>query len=220
VISGRSVPQRVPFEFRRKLGFSIESAVVDADVRAVRSTRVGRREARAHPRRAARLLRIPDRRARQGKRDLALLHLVGSATERCPLGTFLSRQRTIGAERGTAKTANGSPFYGIPSPAFAPLTPSTTAGSGQSGRSENKKTALWRGFRSSLPDSNRRPLPYHQCAGELPPVGCCAESAASRPFHGRVRSRCYPASLSSASSLLPWWWGRPVSLATVPDYGH
>ena len=51
-----------------------------ADVRTVRSASVARGEPRAlsHDE-FARLLRMPDRRTRQGKRDLALLHLLGSA---------------------------------------------------------------------------------------------------------------------------------------------
>jgi len=50
-----------------------------ADVRTVRSASVARGEPRAlsHDE-FARLLRMPDRRTRQGKRDLALLHLLGS----------------------------------------------------------------------------------------------------------------------------------------------
>ncbi len=52
----------------------------DPAVRTVRSASVARGEPRAlgHDE-WARLLRIPDRRTRQGKRDLALLHLLGSA---------------------------------------------------------------------------------------------------------------------------------------------
>ncbi len=51
-----------------------------ADVRTVRSASVARGEPRAlsHDE-FARLLKMPDRRTRQGKRDLALLHLLGSA---------------------------------------------------------------------------------------------------------------------------------------------
>jgi integrase/recombinase XerD len=46
----------------------------------VRSERVGRGEPRALTHDEwTRLLRMPDRRTRQGKRDLALLHLLGSA---------------------------------------------------------------------------------------------------------------------------------------------
>jgi integrase/recombinase XerC len=52
----------------------------DAAMRTVRSARVARGEPRALDHDEwARLLRMPDRRARQGKRDLALLHLLGSA---------------------------------------------------------------------------------------------------------------------------------------------
>jgi site-specific recombinase XerD len=52
----------------------------DQAMRTVRSARVARGEPRAltHDE-FARLLRMPDRRTRQGKRDLALLHLLGSA---------------------------------------------------------------------------------------------------------------------------------------------
>jgi integrase/recombinase XerD len=57
-----------------------EALGADAAVRTVRSARVGRGEPRALTHDEwARLLRMPDRRTRQGKRDLALLHLLGSA---------------------------------------------------------------------------------------------------------------------------------------------
>ena len=55
---------------------------LDADpaIRTVRSQSVARGEPRALSQdEFARLLRMPDRRTRQGKRDLALLHLLGSA---------------------------------------------------------------------------------------------------------------------------------------------
>jgi site-specific recombinase XerD len=56
----------------------------DADVRTVRSASVARGEPRALSHEEyARLLKMPDRRTRQGKRDLALLHLLGSAGLRC-----------------------------------------------------------------------------------------------------------------------------------------
>jgi site-specific recombinase XerD len=52
----------------------------DPAMRTVRSARVARGEPRALEHDEwARLLRMPDRRSRQGKRDLALLHLLGSA---------------------------------------------------------------------------------------------------------------------------------------------
>ena len=54
---------------------------LDADpaIRTVRSQSVARGEPRAlSEEEFARLLRMPDRRTRQGKRDLALLHLLGS----------------------------------------------------------------------------------------------------------------------------------------------
>jgi integrase/recombinase XerC len=52
----------------------------DPAMRTVRSARVARGEPRALERDEwARLLRMPDRRSRDGKRDLALLHLFGSA---------------------------------------------------------------------------------------------------------------------------------------------
>jgi site-specific recombinase XerD len=52
----------------------------DQAMRTVRSARVARGEPRALEHDEwARLLRMPDRRSRQGKRDLALLHLLGSA---------------------------------------------------------------------------------------------------------------------------------------------
>jgi site-specific recombinase XerD len=52
----------------------------DAHVRTVRSASVARGEPRALSHKEfTRLLKMPDRRTRQGKRDLALLHLLGSA---------------------------------------------------------------------------------------------------------------------------------------------
>jgi len=52
----------------------------DTEVRTVRSASVARGEPRALSHEEfARLLKMPDRRTRQGKRDLALLHLLGSA---------------------------------------------------------------------------------------------------------------------------------------------
>ena len=52
----------------------------DADVRTVRSASVARGEPRALSHEEyARLLKMPDRRTSQGRRDLALLHLLGSA---------------------------------------------------------------------------------------------------------------------------------------------
>jgi site-specific recombinase XerD len=52
----------------------------DAEVRTVKSASVARGEPRALSHEEfARLLKMPDRRTRQGKRDLALLHLLGSA---------------------------------------------------------------------------------------------------------------------------------------------
>src|SRR3954447_1882141 len=52
---------------------------VDAQLRTVHSARVARGEPRALSHEEwARLLRMPDRRTRRGKRDLALLHLLGT----------------------------------------------------------------------------------------------------------------------------------------------
>jgi integrase/recombinase XerD len=57
-----------------------EALGLDAQLCSVRSARVGRGEPRALSHDEwTRLLRMPDRRTRQGKRDLALLHLLGSA---------------------------------------------------------------------------------------------------------------------------------------------
>jgi site-specific recombinase XerD len=63
-----------------------EALGADVDLRSVRSARVGRGESRAlSDEEWQRLLRMPDRRTRQGKRDLALLHLLGSAGDRARL---------------------------------------------------------------------------------------------------------------------------------------
>ena len=57
-----------------------EAVGADQAMRTVRSARVARGEPQALSHEEfARLLRMPDRRTRQGKRDLALLHLLGSA---------------------------------------------------------------------------------------------------------------------------------------------
>ena len=57
-----------------------EALGIDAQLRTVRSARVARGEPRALSHEEwARLLRMPDRRTRHGKRDLTLLHLLGSA---------------------------------------------------------------------------------------------------------------------------------------------
>ena len=61
-------------------GLADALGVETQQLRTVRSQRVGRGEPRALTHDEwARLLRMPDRRTRQGKRDLALLHLLGSA---------------------------------------------------------------------------------------------------------------------------------------------
>jgi len=60
-------------------GLADALGVETQQLRTVRSERVGRGEPRALTHDEwARLLRMPDRRTRQGKRDLALLHLLGS----------------------------------------------------------------------------------------------------------------------------------------------
>jgi site-specific recombinase XerD len=73
----------------------------NTDVRTVRSASVARGEPRALSHEEfARLLKMPDRRTRQGKRDLALLHLLGSAGLRrseaaaLELGDIDERRRT------------------------------------------------------------------------------------------------------------------------------
>jgi integrase/recombinase XerD len=78
-----------------------EALGLDAQLRTVRSARVARGEPRALSHDEwARLLRMPDRRTRQGKRDLALLHLLGSAGLRraeaanLPLGDVDERRRS------------------------------------------------------------------------------------------------------------------------------
>jgi site-specific recombinase XerD len=61
-------------------GLAEALGVETQQLRTVRSARVDRGEPRALTHDEwARLLRMPDRRTRQGKRDLALLHLLGSA---------------------------------------------------------------------------------------------------------------------------------------------
>jgi site-specific recombinase XerD len=61
----------------RQLAQALEA---DPAIRTVRSQSIARREPRALSQdEFARLLRMPDRRTRQGKRDLALLQLLGSA---------------------------------------------------------------------------------------------------------------------------------------------
>jgi site-specific recombinase XerD len=76
--AGRS-PATVAKHLSARRGLA-EALGIDAQLRTVRSARVARGEPRAllHDE-WARLLRMPDRRSRQGKSDLALLHLLGSA---------------------------------------------------------------------------------------------------------------------------------------------
>jgi site-specific recombinase XerD len=77
--AGRS-PATVAKHLSALRGLADALGVETQQVRTVRSERVGRGEPRALAHDEwARLLRIPDRRTRQGKRDLALLHLLGSA---------------------------------------------------------------------------------------------------------------------------------------------
>jgi site-specific recombinase XerD len=77
--SGRS-PATVAKHLSALRGLADALGTADQALRAVRSARVARGEPRAlaHDQ-WQRLLRMPDRRTRQGKRDLALLHLLGSA---------------------------------------------------------------------------------------------------------------------------------------------
>jgi hypothetical protein len=99
-----------------------------------------------------------------------------------------------------AHTALRSP---VPRVGIKPATTSVVRGSGRRNRSNNKKTALWCGFRSPLPDSNRRPLPYHQRArhsGLLPIVAIPLETARSESPSSRAGCQ---ALRSGASSLLP-----------------
>lgn len=77
--AGRS-PATVAKHLSALRGLAEALGVETQQLRTVRSARVGRGEPRAlaHDQ-WTRLLRMPDRRTRQGKRDLALLHLLGSA---------------------------------------------------------------------------------------------------------------------------------------------
>jgi hypothetical protein len=63
--------------------------------------------------------------------------------------------------RGDPELQTWSAVRATASMALTPATPSVVLGSGHLSRSKNKETALQRGLRSPLPDSNRRPLPYH-----------------------------------------------------------
>jgi site-specific recombinase XerD len=77
--AGRS-PATVAKHLSALRGLAEALGVETQQLRTVRSQRVGRGEPRALTHDEwARLLRMPDRRTRQGKRDLALLHLLGSA---------------------------------------------------------------------------------------------------------------------------------------------
>ena len=77
--AGRS-PATVAKHLSALRGLAEALGVETQQLRTVRSERVGRGEPRALTHDEwARLLRMPDRRTRQGKRDLALLHLLGSA---------------------------------------------------------------------------------------------------------------------------------------------
>jgi len=77
--AGRS-PATVAKHLSALRGLAEALGVETQQLRTVRSARVGRGEPRALTHDEwTRLLRMPDRRTRQGKRDLALLHLLGSA---------------------------------------------------------------------------------------------------------------------------------------------
>jgi site-specific recombinase XerD len=77
--AGRS-PATVAKHLSALRGLADALGGADAQLRTVRSARVGRGEPRALSHDEwARLLRMPDRRTRHGKRDLALLHLLGAA---------------------------------------------------------------------------------------------------------------------------------------------
>jgi len=77
--AGRS-PATVAKHLSAPRGLADALGAGDPALRAVRSARVARGEPRALDHDEwQRLLRMPDRRSRQGKRDLALLHLLGSA---------------------------------------------------------------------------------------------------------------------------------------------
>lgn len=82
----------------------------DPATRTVRSARVARGEPRALTRdEYARLPRIPDRGTRQGKRDLALLHLLGFAGLRRAEAASVRRRRRRAAPRGRRPAAPGIP---------------------------------------------------------------------------------------------------------------
>jgi len=77
--AGRS-PATVAKHLSALRGLADALGVADPALRTVRSARVARGEPRALDHDEwRRLLRMPDRRSRQGRRDLALLHLLGSA---------------------------------------------------------------------------------------------------------------------------------------------
>jgi site-specific recombinase XerD len=77
--AGRS-PATVAKHLSALRGLADALGAGDPALRTVRSARVARGEPRALSHDEwQRLLRMPDRRSRQGKRDLALLHLLGSA---------------------------------------------------------------------------------------------------------------------------------------------
>lgn len=77
--AGRS-PATVAKHLSALRGLADALGAGDPALRTVRSARVARGEPRALDHDEwQRLLRMPDRRSRQGKRDLALLHLLGSA---------------------------------------------------------------------------------------------------------------------------------------------
>jgi site-specific recombinase XerD len=81
--AGRS-PATVAKHLSALRGLADALSAGDPALRTVRSARVARGEPRALDHDEwQRLLHMPDRRSRQGKRDLALLHLLGSAGLRC-----------------------------------------------------------------------------------------------------------------------------------------
>jgi len=90
----------------------------DAEVQLVRSERVDRREPRALAfDEYARLLRMPDRRRTAGKRDLALLYLLGDAglrrSELCALTYEDVEERRRGPDRRHRRAVIESTIYAV-----------------------------------------------------------------------------------------------------------
>ena len=147
---------------------------VDPAIRTVRSQSVARGEPRAlSGDEFARLLRMPDRRTRQGKRDLALLHLLGSAgLRRAEAANLLiadvDERRRAGDPRLRQAIAHSTSWW-------------VTVRYGKRGRTPRDPARRGRARRRSPPGSRSdRPPRPSTCSLSLPRTGQSARALSTR----------------------------------------